>query len=152
MGAARDEFSFGHTGQADQDERPAEAGRENEYKEKFLELVVGIAQQTGKLDRLSLRQQIVVMKVKAFETPTQMEFLENQMIVTPGAKVVVKVRCQGHTYSGTCCSRNAEPGEPAMLAAQVEAASGASAEIEFDGLSCGFAGSKDQRNCASLPQ
>ena len=129
----------------------------------LLEPVVGIAQETGEPDKLALRQQIAEMKVKAFERQTQIELLEKQMhdveeaeanqpIVTPGAKVVVKVRCQGHTYSGTCCSRNAEAGEPAMLAAQVEAASGASAEIEFDGLSCGFAGSKDQRNCASLPQ
>lgn len=86
-----------------------------------MEPVVGIAQETGKPDKLALRQQIAEMKVKAFERQTQIELLEKQMhdveeaeanqpIVTPGAKVAVKVRCQGHTHGGKRCRRNAAPG------------------------------------------
>lgn len=84
-------------------------------------LVCATAQQTGKPDKIALRQQIAEMKVKAFEMQTQIDLLEkqlhdveeaeaNQPIVTPGAKVAVKVRCQGHTHDGKRCTRNAEPG------------------------------------------
>jgi hypothetical protein len=84
-------------------------------------LVCAAAQQTDKPDKLTLRKQIAEMKVKAFEMQTQIELLEkqlhdveeaeaNQPLVTPGAKVAVKVRCQGHTHDGKRCSRNAEAG------------------------------------------
>lgn len=83
--------------------------------------VFAAAQQTDKPDKLALRKQIAEMKVKAFEMQTQIELLEkelhdvedaeaNQPIVAPGAKMAVKVRCQGHTRDGKRCVRNAEAG------------------------------------------
>jgi len=84
-------------------------------------LVCAGAQQTGKPDKLALRQQIADMKVKAFEMQTQIELLErqlhdveeaeaNQPVVTPGAKVAMKARCAGHTHDGKRCTRNADTG------------------------------------------
>ncbi len=84
-------------------------------------LVCAASQQTDKPDKLALRRQIAEMKVKAFEMQTQIELLEkqlhdveeaeaNQPLVTAGAKLAVKVRCQGHTHDGQRCTRNAEVG------------------------------------------
>ena len=84
-------------------------------------LVCATAQQTGKPDKLALRQQIAEMKVKAFEMQMQIELLERQLhdveeaeasqpLVTPGQKVAVKARCSGHTKDGKRCSRIAESG------------------------------------------
>ncbi len=84
-------------------------------------LVCAAAQQTDKPDKLALRKQIAEMKVRAFEMQTHIELLEkqlndveeaeaNQPILTPGPKLAVKVRCQGHTHDGKRCTRNAEAG------------------------------------------
>jgi hypothetical protein len=84
-------------------------------------LVCAGAQQSGKPDKIALRQQIAELKVKAFEMQTRIDLLErelkdvedaeaNQPLVTPATKLAVKVRCGGHTHDGKRCTRNAEPG------------------------------------------